>query len=75
MIEAEANRIAALNAALPRAGICIPETQRSFAPETANLKPFSWGFKRGIFSFVKENIPLLPVPHVGVGVRITFFDF
>ena len=31
--------------------------------------------KKEEFSFEKENIPLLPVPHVGVGVRITFFDF
>ena len=46
-----------------------------FGVEGVSPRPFSWGFKRGIFSFVKENIPLLPVPHVGVGVRITFFDF
>ena len=31
------------NAATPHAGNCIPEAQRSFKPETANLKPFSWG--------------------------------
>ena len=43
MIEAEANRLAMLNAATPRAGIPTPEAQRSFEIETANQKPFSWG--------------------------------
>ena len=56
------NRIEELNAALPRAGILIPEAQRPFEPETANLKPFSRGIKRGILSFVKESIPLLFAP-------------
>ena len=50
------------NAATPRAGIPIPEAQRPFEPETANLKPFSRGIKRGILSFVKESIPLLFAP-------------
>ena len=50
------------NAAMPRAGIPIPEAQRPFEPETANLKPFSRGIKRGILSFVKESIPLLFAP-------------
>ena len=59
MIEAEANRLAMLNAETPRAGIPTPEAQRSFEIETANQKPFSWGIKRGPFSFVKENGPLL----------------
>ena len=62
MIGAEANRLATPNAALPRAGIPIPEAQRPFEPETANLKPFSRGIKRGILSFVKESIPLLFAP-------------
>ena len=61
MIEAEANRLAMLNAATPRAGIPTPEAQRSFEIETANQKPFSWGIKRGPFSFTKENGPLCPV--------------
>ena len=43
IVGAEANRIATLNAASPRAGISIPEGKRSFEIETANLKPFSWG--------------------------------
>jgi hypothetical protein len=40
MIEAEASRIAMLNAALPRAGILIPEAKGLFKPETANLNAF-----------------------------------
>ena len=53
----KSNRLATPNAATPRAGIPIPEAQKSFEPETANLKPFSRGIKRGILSFVKENGP------------------
>ena len=58
IVGAEANRIVALNAASPRVGISIPEGKRSFGIETANLKPFSWGIERGLFSFTKENSPL-----------------
>ena len=58
IVGAEANRIVALNAASPHAGISIPEGKRSFEIETANLKPFSWGIERGLFSFTKENSPL-----------------
>ena len=58
----KSNRLATPNAATPRAGIPIPEAQRPFEPETANLKPFSRGIKRGILSFVKESIPLLFAP-------------
>ena len=50
IIEAEASRVAALNAATLRASISIPEAKRSFEIETANLKPFSRGIERGIFS-------------------------
>ena len=56
IIEAETNRIATLTAAAPHAGISIPEASRSFEPETANLS-LSLGVPKGIFSFVKENIP------------------
>ena len=49
------------------AGILIPEVPRSFKPETANLIPFSRGIKRGILSFVKESIPLLPAPCAAAG--------
>ena len=40
MIEAEASRIAMLNAALPLAGILILEAKGLFKPETANLNAF-----------------------------------
>ena len=43
IVEAEANRVATLNAATLRASISIPEAKRSFEIETVNLKPFSWG--------------------------------
>ena len=65
----KSNRLATPNAATPRAGIPIPEAQRPFEPETANLKPFSRGIKRGILSFVKESIPLYPRPHTVWGIR------
>ena len=58
IIGAEASRVATLNAATLRASISIPEAKRSFEIETANLKPFSWGIERGLFSFTKENSPL-----------------
>ena len=54
MIEAEANRIAALNAATPRAGSHLPEAQRPFEPVTAN-QSLSLGVPKGAFSFAKEN--------------------
>ena len=59
IIGAEANRLATPNAATPRAGSRIPEAQRSFKPETANLnaflldgrRPFSFsGKKMGVAS-------------------------
>ena len=56
IIEAEANRIATLNAALPRAGSCIPEAKSPFEPKTANLS-LSLGVPKGPFSFAKENGP------------------
>ena len=62
IIGAEANRIAVLNAATPRAGSSIGKRRSSSSCSFAMEKPFSWGIKRGIFSFVKENIPLCPAP-------------
>ena len=55
MIEAEASRIAMLNAALPRAGIPIPEAKGLFKPETANLTPFFWTVTPPVFFLGKEN--------------------
>ena len=56
------NRIAIPNAATPRAGSSIGKHCSSSSCSLAMGKPFSWGIKRGIFSFVKENIPLCPAP-------------
>ena len=42
-----------------RAGIPIPEAQKSFEPETANQKPFSWGSK-GAILFCEREWPLCP---------------
>ena len=50
------------NAATPRAGSSIGKHCSSSSCSLAMGKPFSWGIKRGIFSFVKENIPLCPAP-------------
>ena len=51
----EASRIAMLNAALPRAGIPIPEAKGLFKPETANLTPFFWTATPPVFFLGKEN--------------------
>ena len=53
------SRIAPPNAATPRAGILIPEAQKSFEPETANQKPFSWDSK-GAILFCEREWPLCP---------------
>ena len=55
IVEAEANRIAMLNAASPRAGILIPEAKGLFKPETANLTPFFWTVTPPVFFLGKEN--------------------
>ena len=67
IVGAEANRIATLNAALPRAGSCIPEAKSPFEPKTANLS-LSLGVPKGPFSFAKENGPFDSLPH-GVGIK------
>ena len=54
IVGAEANRIAMLNAATPRAGISIPEARDLRKPETANLS-LSLGVPKRAFSFAKEN--------------------
>ena len=55
----KSNRIAALNAATPRAGSHLPEAQRPSEPETAN-QSLSLGVPKGPFSFAKENGPFAP---------------
>ena len=69
MIEAEANRLAMLNAATPRAGSRIPEAQRSFKLWTANLS-LSLGVSKGPFSFAKENGPFVPLPCAAQGNKV-----
>ena len=62
VVEAEANRIAGPNAALPHArgatGKHCSSSSCSLAMEILSL-----GGVRGIFSFEKENIPLIRVPY------------
>ena len=65
VVGAEANRIATLNAAPPRAGIHIPKAKDLRKPETTNLS-LSLGVPKGPFSFAKENGPFDSLPH-GVG--------
>ena len=62
IIEAEANRIAMLTRQRRAMGSAIGKHCSSSSCSLAMGKPFSWGIKRGIFSFVKENIPLCPAP-------------
>ena len=42
-------------------GSAIGKHCSSSSCSLAMAKPFSWGIKRGPFSFVKENGPLCPV--------------
>ncbi len=42
----------------------------SFKPQTANQKPFSWGFKRAIL-FCKRELPLCSAPLRGAGEQST----
>ena len=58
VVEAEANRIAGPNAALPHARGAIGKHCSSSSCSLA-MKILSLGGVRGIFSFEKENIPLI----------------
>ena len=62
IIGAEANRIAMPTRQRRAMGSAIGKHCSSSTCSLAMGKPFSWGIKRGIFSFVKENIPLCPPP-------------
>ena len=44
------------------AGTRFGKRRSSSSCSLAMSKPFSWGIKRGRFSFVKENLPLYPSP-------------
>ena len=67
------NRIAELNAALPRAGISIPEAPRSFKPETANLNAFLLGFQRGYSLLRKRISPLSRTPARPQGIPQAYY--
>ena len=63
IVEAEASRIAALNAATLRASISIPEAKRSFEIETANLNAFLLDGRRPFsFSGKKMGVALRAAP-------------
>ena len=62
VVEAEANRIAVLNAATPRAGSAIGKRRSSSSCSFAMEKPFSWGIKRGDILFCEREYPPLPAP-------------
>ena len=55
------NRIAMLTRLRRAQGSAIGKHRTSSSCSLAMAKPFSWGIKRGPFSFVKENGPLCPV--------------
>ena len=62
MIVAEANRIAASNAATPRAGSSIGKHRPSSSCLLAMKKRLSLGVPKGVFSFAKENTPFDSLP-------------
>ena len=51
------------------AGTRFGKRRSSSSCSLAMSKPFSWGIKRGPFSFVKENGPLVRVPCAARGTR------
>ena len=59
VVGAEANRLAVLTRQRRAMGSAIGKHCSSSSCSLAMSKPFSWGIKRGILSFVKESIPLL----------------
>ena len=58
VVGAEANRLAVLTRQRRAMGSAIGKHCSSSSCSLAMAKPFSWGIKRGPFSFVKENGPL-----------------
>ena len=70
IIEAEANRIATPNAALPRYGQCNRQALQLFELLACNVGPFSWGSKGDILFPRKENIPLIRIPCMVQGTSI-----
>ncbi|MEE0541348.1 MAG: hypothetical protein UC755_01275, partial [Oscillospiraceae bacterium] len=70
VVEAEANRIAASNAAAPRCGQCNRQALKFFELLACNVGPFSWGSKGDILFPRKENIPLIRIPCMVQGTSI-----
>ena len=58
-----------LNAALPRAGILIPEAKGLFKPEPANLTPFFWTVTPPVFFLGEENGGVVLPPAGGIALR------
>ena len=69
MIGAEANRIATLNAAMPRAGKCNRQALHFFELLACN-ESLSLGVPKGGFSFVKENPPFDPCSAAGAAIPL-----
>ena len=60
MIEAEANRIATLNAATPRYGQCNRQALQLFELLACNVKTFLLGDQKGAILFCEREWPPLP---------------
>jgi hypothetical protein len=74
MIEAEANRLAMLNAATPRAGSSIGKHYASSSCLLAMKKRLSLGVPKGVFSFAKENTPFDSLPCAAQGNHLHFLQ-
>jgi len=64
IVEAEASRLAALNAATPRYGQCNRQALHLFELLACNVKAFLLGFQRG-YSLLRKRIPPLTLPPAG----------
>ena len=64
IVEAEASRLATLNAATPRYGQCNRQALHLFELLACNVKAFLLGFQRG-YSLLRKRIPPLTLPPAG----------
>ena len=69
VVGAEANRIAASNAATPRYGQCNRQALQLFELLACNGS-LSLGVSKGSFSFAKENGPFVPLPCAAQGNKV-----
>ena len=67
IIGAEANRIATLNAAMPRAGKCNRQASQLFELLACNVKTFLLGDQKGEVLFCEREPPPLSVPCAAQG--------